>query len=123
MANVKFDGIGEELVTFKHSTLTEGTHENYPVAVSANDTVSAPSDGDVFEGVVQMIDDNNNVCSVQIKGFVTIDYTGTAPTVGWDTLVSNGAGGVKIASDAVGKPMYRVVNVNTTAETVTFDLG
>jgi hypothetical protein len=123
MANVKFQGIGASFVTFKQTTLTKGTDEGKPVKMSANDTVALAGDGDTFFGVVATIDDNNNICAVQTRGFVKCDATTGGFSVGMQTIVGNGSGGVKYASAATAKPLRNLVNIDTSNDTITFDLG
>lgn len=120
MANVKFDGIGALYVTYEAS-LTAGTDEDKLVKISDNKTVALATDGDQFDGVVRHIE--SSIVTVQTKGFVTLSYdaTGTAPTIGWCPLLTGA--GAKVEKGVAGiDPFYRVVNVNTTAETVTFEL-
>lgn len=122
---VGFDGIGVSgYVTFTQGLtgFTKGTHEDYFCKVSANGAVSRCADNDHFTGVVKIIDPAGDVVSVQIDGYVTAPYTGTAPTVGYQGLVSDGTG-VKIKADTAGFQNYQIVSVDTSAVTVTFLLG
>ena len=50
---------------------------------------------------------------------VTAGYTGGAPALGWSGLAADGAGGVK--SSESGRE-FLVVDVDTSAQTVTFAL-
>lgn len=104
--SIKFNGLMNEVVTFKTATaITNG----YPVKVSANDTVAAASNGNVFCGVA--VNRSGGLQSVQLKGYVELPYTSTAPTVGYSLLVANGSGGVKV--DATNGRAYLVVKVDT----------
>ena len=62
-------------------------------------------------------------CAVALGGMVTAGYTvpaeGAAPALGWSGLSADGEGGVQ--ADADGST-YLVVDVATTAKTVTFVL-
>ena len=62
-------------------------------------------------------------CAVALGGMVTAGYTvpaeGAAPALGWSGLSADGEGGVQ--ADADGST-YLVVDVDTTAKTVTFVL-
>ena len=56
-----------------------------------------------------------DLVTVQYRGFVTLPYSGTAPSVGYGILAADGAGGVKGAQSGES---YLIVNVDTTAKTV-----
>lgn len=107
---VGFTGIGDLSLSFL-SALVRGTDEGKPVKASANGTVALCSDGDQFLGIVSAIDAADKLATVKVRGFVTVPYSGTMPTVGQGTLVADTSGGVKGASDAVGKKLYYVVSV------------
>ncbi len=113
MANhsISMQGIGAQCLSAKKGA--SGT-AGYPCKLSANDTVINAAAGDDFCGVISGV--RGTLVTVQYAGFVTLPYTGTAPSVGYATLVANGSGGVKTAQS--GKA-YLVTNVNTTAATVT----
>jgi len=106
--SISFKGLGENVITFKTSTAVAGQ----PVTVSANDTVSKSAAGDSFCGVAVSVVDG--CAAVQTNGFVELPYSGTAPTVGYATLVANGSGGIK--TNTTGRNLL-VVNVNTTKST------
>ena len=45
-----------------------------------------------------------NYAAVQIRGYVTLPYTGTAPALGWQELVTNGAQGLRtVTTGEAGK--------------------
>ena len=118
-----YNGIGANGISFL-SALTRGTDEEKVVKISANGTVALCSAADQFYGVVKVIDKSDKVATVQTKGIVTVPYTGTAPTIGRYTLEANATGGVQIvATPALGDKFYDIINVDTTAVTVTIDLG
>ncbi len=75
--------------------------------------------GDVFCGMVLSVGRGGDACAVALGGLVTAGYTETAPEVGWERLSADGAGGVQV--DVDGRT-YLVVDVDTTAKTVTFAL-
>lgn len=112
--NISFHGIGQECATFLSATAQEG----HVVKISGRGTVDACSAGEDFCGVALCRRDG--ACTVQIGGFVTVSYTGAAPTVGWTALAADGAGGVK-AMETGGK-VYLAADVDTTAKTVTIKL-
>jgi len=113
--SVKFNGLLETAATFSAaSQITKGT----PVSVSSNGTVAAAATSTAFCGVANHY--AKGLQSVQIRGFVEVPYTATAPTVGYSFLAANGSGGVKV--DATNGRAYLVLTVNTTAHTVGFIL-
>ena len=73
--------------------------------------------GDRFCGVIESV--AGGYAGVQIHGFVTVNYTGTAPAIGYVNLTANGNGGVK--TDASGDS-YFVVAVDTVKAMVTMEL-
>lgn len=110
--NINFQSIGSEFVTFAAGgTLKEGA----VCKVGANDTVQPCSAGDNFCGVA--CTPKKGMVAVQLRGFVSVQYTGSAPTVGYCALVADGTGKVKVSSEADARS-YLVANVNTTAGTV-----
>lgn len=111
--SISFHGIGQVCATFLGQNITEG----HVVKLSGRSTVAACSDGNDFFGVAMCSKDD--ACSVQLAGFVTVSYSGTAPAVGWTALAANGSGGVKSASSGRS---YLVVDTDTTAKTVTIKL-
>lgn len=111
--SISYEGIGHSSVTFPAGTCTVG----YPCKMGTDGKVANCAAGDKFCGVAEVI--GNGWAGVQIHGFVTLPYTGTAPAKGFVTLVGNGSGGVK--TDASGRA-HLVVAVDATAATVTFEL-
>lgn len=129
--SVSFEGVGQVCATFLGGKLTEGQ----VVKLTGSGTVGACSAGDSFIGAALCCKDD--ACTVQVGGFVTVSYTGTAPTVGWCALTADGNGGVKAAAAEAaaleeaggsgtaggGKTensrMLPVVSVDTTAKTAT----
>ena len=111
--SISFHGIGQVCATFLGSNINEG----HVVKMSASGTVAACSDGDSFCGVAACCKDD--ACSVQVDGFATIGYSGTAPAAGWNNLSANGSGGVKVTADGRS---YLVIAVDTNAKTVTIKL-
>jgi len=120
---VSFRNIDANGISFL-SALTRGTDEGKVVKVSANGTVGLCSATDNFIGVVKTIDPSDKLAVVQSEGFVTLDYTGSAPSLGFVALEADGTGGVQIvATPALGDTYYWVVDVDTTNTKVTFCLG
>jgi len=115
MANpfsVKLEGI-EAYPTFL-SALTKGTDEEKVVKISANKTVALCDAEDRFIGQVKSIHKTTKDAVVQCKGFITVDYSGTAPSAGYVELVADGSGGVKTPTTPGDGIYYWVVDVDTT---------
>lgn len=109
---IQYQGIGAVVITAMNSNAKVGNVCKY----TDNHQVAAVGDGDGFHGVC--IFEKNGEASVQVKGFVTTGYTGTAPSVGYGALAADGNGGVKTAD---GRE-YLITAVDTTDMTVTFCL-
>ena len=86
--SVSFEGVGQVCATFLGGKLAEGQ----VVKLTGNGTVGACGDGDHFIGAAICCKDD--ACTVQVRGFVTVGYSGTAPGMGWRTLAADGKGGV-----------------------------
>ena len=115
---LSYEGIGQWAATFACDDLAEGEL----VKVSANGTVAACAAGDDLCGMVLYVGRGGDACAVALGGMVTAGYTvpaeGAAPALGWSGLSADGEGGVQ--ADADGST-YLVVDVDTTAKTVTFE--
>jgi hypothetical protein len=84
-------------------------------------TVSLGADGDELLGVLEHVDEINNVGTVQLRGWVETLYSGSAPARGANIgLLLDGTGKVK-AGASVKK--YHVTKVVTATTKVTFWLG
>ncbi|MBR2667321.1 MAG: hypothetical protein IKD96_04085 [Oscillospiraceae bacterium] len=113
--SISFQGMGEQLVSFEAGTVTAG----YPVSMSDNGKVANSGNGDCFAGIAVHKSDDG-FAAVQLSGFVTLAYSGTAPSLGWQRIAANGSGGVKTASSSVsegvvteGGRLCLVVDVDT----------
>lgn len=111
---ISFQSIGRQSVSFFGSAKLKA---GQPCKVASNNTVGACAAGDRFCGVVG--NGRDGVYEVTLKGFVTLPYTGTAPTVGYSALAADGNGGVAVTEDA---NEYLVTVVNTVDSTVGFFL-
>ena len=109
--SVSFEGVGQVCATFLGGGLTEG----HVVKLTGRGTVGACGDGDAFCGAALCC--KEDACTVQVKGFVTVGYSGAVPGVGRAPLCANGEGGVRAAGE--GGEMCLVVDADTTAKTVT----
>ena len=102
--NVAFDGIGRISASFVAETGERGM----VCKMAANGKVAPCADGDAFIGVVEGV--RKGIAGVQLHGFAEVDYTGTAPALGYANLAANGNGGVKVLS---GGRVHLVVSVDT----------
>lgn len=109
--SISFNGIGQVCATFWGAGIGEG----HVVKMSSRGTVHSCADGDGFCGVAMCCKDD--ACSVQVKGFVTVSYSGTVPSVGMALLAADNAGGVKAVT--TGGQSVLVVDADTAAKTVT----
>lgn len=90
---VSFQGFHETAATFDVSgNLTEGA----PVKLSGNGEVTACGASDAFCGVALAV--REGLATVQLGGYAVVNYTGTAPSVGYNELAADGQGGVKLLS-------------------------
>ena len=109
--SVSFEGVGQVCATFLGGGLTEGQ----VVKMTGNGTVGGCGANDAFCGVALCC--KEDACTVQVGGFVSVSYSGTAPVVGWQTLAADGEGGVKAAG--TGGVNCLVADVDAAAKTVT----
>lgn len=110
---ISFNSIGQVCVTCFNS----GVQIDQPCRISSNSAVATCVDGNAIEGVV--VARLNNLATVAVRGFVTLPYSGAAPTVGFCPLAAAGSGKVKKAD---GARQYLVTSVDTAGKTVTFCL-
>lgn len=111
--NVSFDGIGHISATFA----TDSAQVGNLCKMAENGKVAPCEDGGAFCGKVESV--RKGFAGVQLHGFTEVSYTGTAPKVGYQILVANGKGGVKVHTS--GKD-YLVVDVDATANTAMIEL-
>ena len=112
---VSYEGIGALYATFSCGALTEGA----PVRVSAAGTAAACGKGNEIAGVVKAVLAALRLDAARLRGFVTLPYSGTtAPSLGYNALVADGDGGVKLADSSARQRL--VVEVDATAGKVTF---
>ena len=113
---VSFEGVNEQVLSFKSASVTDGALVGKPVKMSANLTVAGCSANDVFVGFG--IHDEGGFAEVLTHGFVTCAYTGdTAPAVGYGILACASATAVKTAS--TGREVF-IVSVDTANKIVGF---
>ena len=107
---INFGAIGEQYVTFKAGT---GLAEGEVCKVSANGTVSACEEDDVFAGVADEI--RGDKVGVILGGYVEVPCSGTLPDPGYVILAADGDGGVYEADE--GRTCL-VVNVDSTNDII-----
>ena len=95
MSKFSLEDIGAVVATFAAGSGVKG---GQVVKVTDNGTADACGDGDTFCGVA--LEPRKGGAAVQVKGFVTVPYTGEL-TLGWATLAADGSGGVKANATGV----------------------
>ena len=111
--NISFEEIGHLSVTLPASMGLTGA----VCKLDAAGKVALCGAKEPFCGVVEAI--RGETAAVQLHGFATQTYSGTAPTCGWCALAANGTGGVQM--DGADRK-YLVVRVDADRKTVTFEL-
>ena len=99
---VCFEDIGHIGATFG----AESGESGKVCKVSGNGMVAVCGDGETFCGVMESF--RKGFAGVQLHGFATVAYSGTAPALGYQALVADANGGVK----AGGSKEYLVVSVD-----------
>ena len=110
---VCFNGVGQVCATF----LGDGLIEGQVVKMAGGGSVAACGDGESFCGTVLHCGDGAG--SVQVRGFLTVGYTGSAPNAGQAALCGNGQGGVRLSEGDDEETWCLVADVDTGAKTVT----
>ena len=96
--SVAFDGMDNLVVTFRCSGTVEA---GSPVILSANDTVA---DGGGQSAHRRAAAEAGELRGGTDPGYVTLPYTGTAPALGWQELVTNGSQGLRtVTTGEAGK--------------------
>lgn len=90
--NVYLNGFDRKEVTFNAG---DGVKEGKTVNLLTKTTVGASPLDNNFFGVCALV--RNGMASVVLKGYVTVSYTGTAPSLGYNKIASDGAGGIKLS--------------------------
>ena len=86
---------------YKQVKYTGAMQVGIPVRIASNDTVGPAGKGNYIAGVCVKILSASE-CVIALQGsVVTLPYSGsTAPTLGYNYLVADGNGGVKVADSA-----------------------
>ncbi|MCH4238869.1 MAG: hypothetical protein LKF71_01145 [Oscillospiraceae bacterium] len=101
------NGYGEGVATFACSgEIVPGT----PVMVTADGTVAKASG--VFCGVA--ISCRDGYAAVQLDGYVSLPYSGTKPTVGYQVLTTDADGKIETTAAGTAGVQRLVVNVDST---------
>lgn len=90
--DICFEGVGQVAATFRVEG--ENVRTGMAVSLTGDGTVGLGSDGDAVCGVL-LGSVRGGAAAVQIGGVAQVDYSGTAPKVGWQELACDGNGGVK----------------------------
>ena len=117
--NISYQGIGEWCATFLCDDLTEGE----VVTVTDDGEVDECTAGDIFCGIVKSVAHDGSACSVQLGGLAEVGYSGDdVPELGYNELVADGTGGIKVAGEDDVGMNYLVISVDTTAKTAVIKL-
>lgn len=108
--SISLKGYNENTATFKISGLVSPGHA---VTMADNLTVKPCASGNKLVGVCVNV--RGEYACVQLDGYVTLDYTGMAPTVGYCALAADGKGGVSTSS---GGKEYLVTDVDSAKKKV-----
>lgn len=110
MLNPVLDGFENKEITLRNNmNVAVGKAVGFKNAY----TSCVPADGDHFCGVCTS--KRGIYVTVLMSGFTTVSYSGTAPVVGYNKLVGDGTGKVKV--DDNGRHIL-VTNVDTTKQTI-----
>lgn len=107
---ISLKGYNENTATFKISGLVT---PGQTVTMADNLTVKPSAASDKFVGVCVNV--RGDYACVQLNGYVSLSYTGTAPTVGFCAVMADGKGG--ITSSGTGREML-VTDIDKTKKTV-----
>ncbi len=80
----------KEVTLYSDSDITPGM----TVALTADSTGAIPASGEKFCGVCT--DVRGRYITVALKGYAEASYSGTAPTVGYNTLAGDGKGNAAV---------------------------
>ena len=105
--SVAFEGMETVVLTFLSGSTTVG----FLGAMSGNNTVKNAGAGVAPVGVI--LNKRNGHVAVQVRGYTELKYSGTAPGLGWNNLVSDGSGGLRLAATGETGKACLVVNLNT----------
>ncbi|MBP3330272.1 MAG: hypothetical protein J6L89_05500 [Clostridia bacterium] len=109
---VSFNGFNDKALTFMcEEEITKG----YPVKISSDYTVAKAANADEFIGIC--LDSDSENATVQVSGYVKMNYSDGAPALGRNYFVCAADGTVQ--ENSSGTPVT-VLAVNSTDTTVEF---
>ena len=111
--NVSFEEIGHISATFATDSAQVGTL----CKMAENGKVAPCEAGNAFCGKVESV--RKGFAGVQLHGFAEVAFTGSAPKVGYQILVADGNGGVKVHTAGES---YLVVSVDDSTKTAIIEL-
>ncbi len=112
---VGFEGIGRVVATFACKEEEENS------VIKIGDVVSMSGNGEVKKAAAKdlpagvCVSRNGGYAGVQLKGAVTLPYTGTAPQVGYNILAADGNNGVTVSTTGLQRLVLAVDTANTSA--------
>lgn len=110
---VAFNGMESLVVTFQAQSVTAG----HFAAMSENDTVKDAENGTAPVG--RILNQRGDHAAVQVRGYAQAAYSGdSAPSLGWNQLVADGAGGLRLAQSSEKGRDCLVVRLDTEKKTV-----
>ena len=109
---VCFEDIGHMSATFG----ADGGECGKVCKVIANGQVAVCGEGEAFCGVMESV--RKGFAGVQLHGFAKLPYTGSTPNLGYQALVANGNGGIKLG----GNREYLVVSVDENTQHAVIEL-
>lgn len=113
---VSFEGVNEQVLSFKSASVTDGALEGKFIKMSGNFTVAACAATNAFAGMC--IHDEGGFADVMTHGYIECEYSGdTAPAVGYATLVC--ASATTVSTAQTGREVL-VLKVDTTNKIVGF---
>lgn len=116
---VNFKGIDELVVTFKTNESLDVKKEGKLVKIVASDTVAACEEDELFLGEMLKFE-NRGTCSVRMGGYFELTYSGTAPEIGYQKLVSDKDGNIKSAGPEANGVLSKVVRIDKTKKLIGF---
>lgn len=90
--NVYLNGFDRKEVTFNASSTAK---EGKTVSLINKTTVGASSVDTNFLGICVSV--RSGMASVVLRGYVTVSYSGTAPSLGYSKIAADGTGGIKLS--------------------------
>ena len=111
--NICFEGIGEVVATFcveDGNELTVGQ----AVTLVGNGEVGMGAEGDALCGVVANAEEDG-CAAIQMCGVCKVNFTGTAPTIGWAGIAVDGTGKIKTAENGMKCMVIAVDTENNAA--------